>query len=226
MEELLKLEEFTTLGIEALSLGSTLFNFVICMLLAFVVRAFYINHSYSLTGKMHIASVMPILAGIIFLVIIIVKSSLALSLGLVGALSIVRFRTPIKEPEELVYLFLIIAIGLGFGAGYTLVTTIIVLAILAIIYFALSNKKVIKTNEYNLIVDWSQEQFKFDSLITLVSEYSNSVKLIRLDSNENLNTAVLLITPEVNSNVDELIEQIKLKDNSSNIAFFEAKTNW
>ncbi|MEL0309828.1 MAG: DUF4956 domain-containing protein, partial [Gammaproteobacteria bacterium] len=50
-------------------------------------------------------------------VIIIVKYSLALSLGLVGALSIVRFRAAIKEPEELVYLFLVIALGLSFGAN-------------------------------------------------------------------------------------------------------------
>ena len=56
------------------------------------------------------------------LIISIVKSSLALSLGLVGALSIVRFRTAIKEPEELAYLFLTIAIGLGFGANQWLVT--------------------------------------------------------------------------------------------------------
>ena len=41
---------------------------------------------------------------------------LALSLGLVGALSIVRFRAAIKEPEELAYLFLTISVGLGFGA--------------------------------------------------------------------------------------------------------------
>ena len=44
------------------------------------------------------------------------KIFLALSLGLVGALSIVRFRTPIKEPEELAYIFLAIAIGLALGA--------------------------------------------------------------------------------------------------------------
>ena len=53
---------------------------------------------------------------ITLLVISIVKSSLALSLGLVGALSIVRFRTAIKDPEELIYLFFSIAIGLGMGA--------------------------------------------------------------------------------------------------------------
>ena len=50
------------------------------------------------------------------LIISVVKSSLALSLGLVGALSIVRFRTPIKDPEELGYLFFIIASGLAAGA--------------------------------------------------------------------------------------------------------------
>ena len=49
------------------------------------------------------------------LIITVVKSSLALSLGLVGALSIVRFRAAIKEPEELAYLFLTIAIGLALG---------------------------------------------------------------------------------------------------------------
>ena len=47
----------------------------------------------------------------------IVKNSIALSLGLVGALSIVRFRAAIKEPEELTYLFLVIATGLGTGSG-------------------------------------------------------------------------------------------------------------
>jgi uncharacterized membrane protein YhiD involved in acid resistance len=45
-----------------------------------------------------------------------------LSLGLVGALSIVRFRTAIKDPEELIFLFFAIAIGLGMGADQRLPT--------------------------------------------------------------------------------------------------------
>ena len=58
------------------------------------------------------------------LIITVIKSSIALSLGLVGALSIVRFRTPIKEPEELLYIFVGIAIGLGLGANQILATMI------------------------------------------------------------------------------------------------------
>ena len=98
-------------GFAELDLFSVIFNFGMCVLMSFIARLFYIKYSTSLTGKHHIGTVIPILATIVFLVILIVKSSLALSLGLVGALSIVRFRTPIKEPEELVYLFLSIAIG-------------------------------------------------------------------------------------------------------------------
>jgi uncharacterized membrane protein YhiD involved in acid resistance len=67
------------------------------------------------------------------MIITIVKSSLALSLGLVGALSIVRFRAAIKEPEELAYLFLTIAIGLGFGAGQRIITIIALVAVYGII---------------------------------------------------------------------------------------------
>ena len=67
------------------------------------------------------------------LIISIVKSSLALSLGLVGALSIVRFRAAIKEPEELAFLFLAISIGLGLGAGQGLVTVVALLLILGLI---------------------------------------------------------------------------------------------
>ena len=58
---------------------------------------------------------------------------MALSLGLVGALSIVRFRAAIKDPEELVYLFLVIATGLGCGAGQLKITLIGILASLLII---------------------------------------------------------------------------------------------
>jgi len=62
----------------------TLMNFFLCIVVAFIVRSFYIYRSLALTGKQHIGSILPILSCIIFLVIVIVKSSLALSLGLVG----------------------------------------------------------------------------------------------------------------------------------------------
>ena len=76
-------------------------------ILSFFVQLFYIKYSSSLSNKKEFSKNFVILGLTTCIVITIVKSSLALSLGLVGALSIVRFRAAIKEPEELVYLFLI-----------------------------------------------------------------------------------------------------------------------
>jgi uncharacterized membrane protein YhiD involved in acid resistance len=226
MDEIIKFQTLVNDNFEQLTISITILNFLFCMGMSFIVRGFYIKNSSSLTSKMHIASVIPILAGVIFLVIVIVKSSLALSLGLVGALSIVRFRTPIKEPEELVYLFLTIAIGLGYGAGYTQVTTIITLSILLITYFTLSNNKTIKTNEYNLIVDWKSHELKLDFLIDIVSRYSDNIRLIRYDTKKNLNTAVLNIAPQQSVNLDNMVLDLKTKDSNINVTLFEAKTNW
>ena len=174
---------------------------------------------------MHLGPIIPILTSVIFLVIIVVKSSLALSLGLVGALSIVRFRTPIKEPEELVYIFLAIAVGLGFGAGYPLITSAITLSTLIIIYFFLSNKN-ISSNEYNLIVDWSNEKISYEVIVETIKKSSTSLKLIRYENSENHKNSVFLIELNEKINIDELIKQLKLIDNGINISFFESKINW
>ncbi|MCB9876419.1 MAG: DUF4956 domain-containing protein [Planctomycetes bacterium] len=84
-------------------------------LLALYVRFLYRLTSRNPTGD-SIARVFPLLTLVTIAVMSVVKTSLALSLGLVGALSIVRFRAAIKDPEELVYLFLCIGIGLSLGA--------------------------------------------------------------------------------------------------------------
>ncbi len=85
-------------------------------LLALYVRFLYRKCSSSPSDSDSISRAFPLLAMVTTGVIAVVKSSLALSLGLVGALSIVRFRAAIKDPEELTYLFLCIAIGLSLGA--------------------------------------------------------------------------------------------------------------
>ena len=204
----------------------TLFNFFLCIAMSFVLREVYLRRSFSLTGKSHIGSIIPILSVTVFLVIVIVKSSLALSLGLVGALSIVRFRTPIKEPEELVYLFLAIAIGLGYAAGQVFITSILVLSILLIIYFLLSNRNLNKVLEYNLIINWKKSSLSIDEILEQLNPLVEGAQLIRLDLSNDNNTAVFIVSPIDGSFLKEASEKIKALDNDSDISFFESKTNW
>tara|TARA_B100001013_G_C24601763_1_gene439212 strand:+ start:481 stop:1173 length:693 start_codon:yes stop_codon:yes gene_type:complete len=204
----------------------TLFSFALCVVMSFVLREFYIRRSYSLTGKNHIGSIIPVLSTVVFLVIVVVKSSLALSLGLVGALSIVRFRTPIKEPEELVYLFLAIAIGLGYAAGQVLITTVLIILILVIIYLWLSNRRLSGSDEYNLVISWKNPEVEFNSILDEINPDSQSIKLIRLDKGPSESTAVMIVTPEGNSFIDVVTNKLQKLDAEVNVSFFESKTNW
>ncbi|KGG20711.1 hypothetical protein EV11_1122 [Prochlorococcus sp. SS52] len=117
-------------------------------------------------------------------IITIVKSSLALSLGLVGALSIVRFRTAIKEPEELVYLFLSIAIGLGLGANQTIIT---IIGFIVIVSYLIVRSRYMKRSEVsymNLVITYpAPNQEDFENIIEILSSYCSKLNLKRLSDN-------------------------------------------
>lgn len=100
----------------------------------------YVRSAYSLSNRNRLAVLFPVLALTTMMVISFIQSSLALSLGLVGALSIVRFRSAIKEPEELVYIFLVIALGLGFGSQQQVLTMVF----FSIIFVVLVGKLVLR----------------------------------------------------------------------------------
>jgi hypothetical protein len=126
----------------ALSLdqGITTLVLTVHLLLAGVLgiylRWLYRRTAAALSDSDAITRVFPLLVVVTTGVIAVVKSSLAMSLGLVGALSIVRFRSAIKEPEELVYLFLCVAVGLALGAEAPLLAMLLVAAasLLAIVF--------------------------------------------------------------------------------------------
>ena len=112
-----------------------LISLFFCIVSSFILMFVYKNKANSLSSKIQISMIIPLLSNITFLVILIVKSSLALSLGLVGALSVIRFRTPVKEPEDLAFLFFAIALGIGYGAMQIFSTSIIFLILIVIIWF-------------------------------------------------------------------------------------------
>ena len=113
-----------------LSITALLVALGLGLALSLILRWHFQQFGSTLSNRAEFAQVFPFITMTTILIITVVKSSLALSLGLVGALSIVRFRTPIKEPEELAYLFIAIAIGLGLGADQLVPTTVAVLIIL------------------------------------------------------------------------------------------------
>jgi len=88
------------------------------ILLSFLLAQIFIHTSQIQGNKKQLAINFVLLTLTTTIIIYVIKSSISLSLGLVGALSIVRFRTAIKEPEELIFLFGCITLGICLGAHF------------------------------------------------------------------------------------------------------------
>lgn len=164
-----------------------LINIFITIILAYVIGLVYSKYGNSLSNRKKLTQTFVLIAVTVMLVISIVKSSLALSLGLVGALSIVRFRTAIKEPEELVYFFVAIAIGLGLGANQRIVT--LIGSVIIILYIVIQNMNAIKNVvQQNLIVtisNTSEKSLNEGEIIDLLQKHCSKIDLKRLDEVNN-----------------------------------------
>ena len=201
-------------------------NFIISLLfaaiLSFLVQIFYIKYSSSLSNRKEFAKNFVILGVTTSIVIMIVKSSLALSLGLVGALSIVRFRAAIKEPEELVYLFLIIAIGLGCGANQLIITFVGIIFALVLImiysaYYKKSRKDIEQTINLGVIIEQDLQDKEINNLIQEIKKISKELKFISMSRTENNTTINLDLKPNKFENLTLLSGKVKNKYRNSRV---------
>ena len=208
-----------------INIGNFIVAILLSLILAYLIKFTYIKVSTSLNDKEHFSETFVPLAIITTLVITVIKFSLALSLGLVGALSIVRFRAAIKEPEELVYLFFSIAIGIGFGAGQTLITSVIFILIAITIYLFSSKKNISNTIDYNLLIEipYKESQLPEQAFVlkNIKTHFSNySISKIEIDDGVRL-LIVLEVSSNEIENISKFEESIKLKYNNSKISYFE-----
>lgn len=159
-----------------------IFSFIICAVLAFILGKFYVRYGNSLSNRKSFARNFIVLAITTMFIISVVKSSLALSLGLVGALSIVRFRAAIKEPEELTYLFLTIAIGLGCGAGLTVLTIVAFIGFITVIWFTNRYQKSVESQNLYLTISSNQPaSIDLKTIVEVLKKYCSGIKLKRTD---------------------------------------------
>lgn len=131
----------------------------------------FLIYRKTLTGVMYSTGFALTLVGLSLvttLVIMAVTSNVVLSLGMVGALSIVRFRAAIKEPVEIVFLFWALAVGIVIGAGM-IPLALIGSAIIGGILLLFANRKV-RQEPYLLILSCKNEQAEQEALALLSEE--------------------------------------------------------
>ena len=214
------LQGFFTSEIIQITHWGFIFNLILTGLLTYILGKIYIRYGMSLSNRKDFARNFVLLGLATMLIITIVQSSLALSLGLIGALSIVRFRAAIKEPEELIYLFLTIAIGLGMGANQRFKTVIAFIAISLIIW--LSSKVSKKTQDkqgYLTLSSKKPDLWSIQTINDLIEQESDDFKLRRFDKMENFLEALFLVTLSDPQAIENIDQELRKKDSSIQIIF-------
>ena len=180
-----KFEQYLEQFSQSVSLSDFLIGIAVAAPLLLFLRLFYVRFGHAVSNRSRFASNFLPLGLTTMLIITIVQSSIALSLGLVGALSIVRFRAAIKDPEELTYLFLVIAIGLACGAGQPLLALLAFVIILGLIL--LNNKmgddRAFKRQD-SMYLNIFTDVEDIEQVTAAFSEHLNYVELKRMDQTE------------------------------------------
>ena len=220
-------QELSLFGSDApLSVPDLLVNLVIGLILSVLVRWHFRRFGSTLSNRDEFAQVFPFIILTVILIISVVKSSLALSLGLVGALSIVRFRTPIKEPEELAYLFISIAIGLGLGASQSIPTAIATFFILG----SMAALKWSKGDDFGkqlfLTIDWEGDSAtstpgRLDALNAVLLKHVEKNDLRRYDVRNGLLSATYLVDIHEDEVLNALIDDLRATFPDISVTFLD-----
>ncbi len=214
-----------TIGVN-LGFKESLFTILFSVLAGFILRYIFNSFSNSFSSRLNLGNSILLITISVASLIAVVKSSLALSLGLVGALSVVRFRTAIKEPYNLAFILLSICIGISIGASQYIFALMLLISG-SIITISIYKKGIEskKKNEVALMLDSISLTISNNSQIVeifeVLDQYCESYSIKSLHSEENSNTR---LTFNVNIfdhlTLNQLIEGIKNKGICKDIAFY------
>jgi len=189
------------LGLSNLELSSTslsqfIVGFTLTIILSLILRTIYIRFSNSVSNKLLIANIFPLFGVSIFLIVITIKSSIVLSLGLVGALSIIRFRTAIKEAEQIVYFLILTGISIATAAGSYFFPIIMLFFIFVYNYFQKNNKSrsIHSINDQLVITAEEISNKNIDSLIDALNKNGVNVEVQSLNKTDNKTIIVLKLS--------------------------------
>ena len=206
-----------TTGLAELRVGELMGQMAWLILLSSLLSVIYLYTGNALSNKKRLAAIFPLMSLTTMLIISIIKVSLTLSLGLVGALSIVRFRAAIKDPEELVYIFLAITLGLGFGAGQIELTSVffgVILVVIAVQAWLRGrfNRVWLEKDSVQLELVFKKKQ-ELGTVTKILDEYCVEIKLQRI-SEEKEQVMVFLIKPKSVESLEMIRRESKKLDGS------------
>lgn len=189
---------------QSVTLEGTIFSIISVFLLSLVILFVYKKSYQTTVYNRSFAISLPIIAMVTTIIIISVSSNIILSLGMVGALSIVRFRTAIKNPLDLAFMFWAIGLGVTSGAGLIPTAVIMTVAIGAVLFLLTAMETYVSS--YFLIIRANSMENEEEILDIVASIYGKYTL-----RNKTIKDGKLDLTLEVRSKEEKytLVNQIK-----------------
>ncbi len=219
--------EFFASQASNLELTTLAINLVLAAICSYILGLVYVHWGASLSNRRKFAANFMLMSITTTFIIMVVRSSVALSLGLVGALSIVRFRTAVKEAEELAYLFFAIALGIGLGDNQRLITLLVLaVGVVLIGLLKLSRKSQADVNLHLTVASHSPNKVELEQIMDALQSHTAKLKLLRFDENaETLETSFLVEFKKV-SNLSQAKAALKALSDVVEITFMDNKGIW
>ena len=196
-------------------------DMVLTIVLSFGIGLFiFLIYKKTYRGVMYSAgfgTTLIALTMITSIVILAVTSNVVLSLGMVGALSIVRFRTAIKEPVEIVFLFWSLAVGIVIGAGM-IPLAVIGSAIIGVILLLFANRK-IHNNPYILVVNCADEKTEKAALDILGKDTEHYIVKSKTITTAGIELTAELRTKEASTGFVNLISRLPGVENATLVSY-------
>lgn len=209
-------------GIE-IPLVPALVNLLLAGLLGYLTGRVYVHCGAAFANRQLFARNLLLICMTTMFIITIIKASIALSLGLVGALSIVRFRTAIKEPEELGYLFVAIAFGLGLGAGQRQITfaAFLVIAGVLLLRHRFGGHPAHTANLFLTIRSTAPERTDLQAIVRAVEAHCRAADLQRYDRGAGLVEVTLRASFAGTGELERLVQALRAQDETVEVTFVE-----
>ena len=197
-------------------------NLILAGLLALVIRGLYIGFAPVPSNRHAFGNLFPLFTLTTVLVIVVVESSLALSLGLIGALSIIRFRTAIKTPDEVAYLLFCIAVGVALGARQRplAVAVVVIVCLFVVVHQRLWPRTPDRT--LLLIVSGDAERFFEEHALEQIPPVVQEFRMQRLEQEGDRIELSAVVTVTGPGGVAQLVADIRKKLPAFQFSFVEA----
>jgi hypothetical protein len=221
------MEQLFVTGAQPLDFQTFLINLALSAVFAYILGLVYVYWGASLSNRRKFAANFIIITVTTTFIILVVRSSVALSLGLVGALSIVRFRAAIKEPEELAYLFLAIGLGIGLGDNQRLITTLAFAFAIAVLgLLKLFRRSRADANMHLNITTFPPSKISLTDVQDALKPYCPKIKLLRFDENDKLLEMSFLVEFRKLDDLGAAREALQKLSDKIDITFLDNKGVW